>query len=88
MSGVDVALLVGGLVILGFVGLLVVVLRATSRTAENAREILAALEEIHANTSTLDQLDGAARMSGHASVQLPGSTPQGNGSGAGTEVPS
>ena len=88
MSSADVALLAGAFVILGLVGLLVVVMRATARTAENAREILVALEEIHASTSTLDQLHGAAQASDRTSAQLPGSTSQGNGSGAGTEVPS
>jgi hypothetical protein len=92
METVDILLIAGALVIVLFVALLFVVLRATARTAENAKEILLALEDIATKAKVLEQLDGAAQSTQRARSQLPGSTPTGNGSGnsagEGTEVPS
>lgn len=92
METADILLIAGALVILLFVGLLSVVLRATAKTAENAKEILLALEQITAATQGLDQLDGAAQSVQRAGSQLPGAKPTGNGfgngPGEGTEVPS
>lgn len=90
MNAADVLLVLGALVIAGFVGLLVVVVRATARTADNAREILVALEDIQARTSVLAQLDGMGNTDGGTRPPSPGSLGEraGNGSGEGTEVPS
>ena len=90
MNAADVLLVLGALVIAGFVGLLVVVVRATARTAENAREILVALEDIQARTSVLAELDGMGKTGDGTGSPAPGGRGQraGNGSGDGTEVPS
>ncbi|MEO7836114.1 MAG: hypothetical protein ABIS21_00555 [Acidimicrobiales bacterium] len=88
METADILLIAGALVIALFVGLLFVVLRATAKTAENAKEILLALEDITAKAKAIEQLDGAARSTQRTRSQLPGSSPIGNGSGEGTEVPS
>lgn len=92
METYDIVLIAGALVIALFVGLMFVVLRATARTAESAKGILLALEEITAKTQVVQQLDGAANTTHQIGSQLPGTAPTGNGSGngpgEGTEVPS
>lgn len=92
METVDILLIVGAFVIALFVGLLYVVLRATAKTAENAKEILIALEDITAKAKVLEELDGLAVSTERTRSQVPGSVPPRNGltnpSGEGTEVPS
>ncbi|HUR17755.1 MAG TPA: hypothetical protein VMZ51_02315 [Acidimicrobiales bacterium] len=88
METADILLIAGALVIVLFVGLLFVVLRATARTAENAREIMLALEDITRKVKVIEQLDGAAGSSELSRAQLSSSGPVANGSGDGTEVPS
>lgn len=94
METVDILLIAGALVIALFVGLLYVVLQATARTAENAKQILLALEDITSKVKVIEELDGAAESAQVSSSQLsppgPASTASvpTNGSGDGTEVPS
>lgn len=92
METADILLIAGAVVLALFAGLLYVVLKATTRIADNAREIMLALEDIAAKAQVLEQLDGAASSTHRATSQLPDSAPTGNGSGKsageGTEVPS
>ena len=57
MSGWTVASIVGGVVAAGLIALLVVVYKAVLRTAENARQLVQALEEVQANTIVLADLE-------------------------------
>lgn len=92
METADLLLIAGALVIALFVALLFVVLRATAKTAENAKEILLALEDITAKAKVLEQLDGAALSTQRSRSRIPSSSAPGNGftnpSGEGTEVSS
>lgn len=92
MRATDVLLVAGALVIVGFIGLLVVVLKATARTAENAKEILMALDEIQTKTGALQELNqelnGVETASQRTSTQLRPAAGETNGSGEETEVPS
>ncbi|HUP71080.1 MAG TPA: hypothetical protein VM142_14900 [Acidimicrobiales bacterium] len=90
METADILLIAGALVIALFVGLLYVVLKATARTAENAKEILLALEDITRKVKVIEELDGAAESMDISRSELlgSGSAPAKNGSGDGTEVPS
>ncbi len=94
METVDILLIAGALVIALFVGLLYIVLQATARTAENAKEILLALEDITSKVRVIEELDAASDSAQLSRDQLSGSTPASpadvptNGSGDGTEVPS
>lgn len=94
METVDILLIAGALVIALFVGLLYIVLKATARTAENAKEILLALEEITSKVKVIEELDAVADSAQLSRAQLSGSGPASpakvptNGSGEGTEVPS
>ena len=92
METADILLIAGAFIIVLFAGLLYIVLKATAKTAENAREIMLALEDITAKAAVLQQLDGAASSAAQARSQIPGSSPTGNGAGngapGGTEVPS
>ena len=64
MSGWVVALVIGGLVAALLVGLLVVVYRAVVRTAENARELMVALEDVQKHTLVLSDLEATLRTTG------------------------
>lgn len=90
METVDILLIAGALMLVLFVGLLYVVLKATARTAENAREIMLALEDITSKVRAIEELDGAAETMNLSRSELlgSGSAPATNGSGDGTEVPS
>ncbi|HVE45347.1 MAG TPA: hypothetical protein VNA57_01185 [Acidimicrobiales bacterium] len=94
METVDILLIAGAVMIALFVGLLYVVLRAAARTAENAKEILLALEDITRKVKVMEELEGAAESVQLSHSQMSGtgtgttSKVPANGSGDGTDVPS
>ncbi|MGH9177254.1 MAG: hypothetical protein ACRD0N_01680 [Acidimicrobiales bacterium] len=57
MSGWAIASIVGAVLAVGLVVLLVVIYKAVLRTAENARELAIALEQVRANTIVLADLE-------------------------------
>ena len=57
MSGWAIASVIGAVLAVGLVVLLVVIYKAVLRTAENARELAIALEQVRANTIVLADLE-------------------------------
>ena len=74
MSGWAVASLLGGVLAAGIVALLVIISRAVTRTAANAKELIAALEQVQANTLVLADLEAqmlqAERVTSEATSAL------------------
>lgn len=86
MSGWAVASLIGAILAAGIVAILVWISRAVVRTAENARELIIALEQVQANTVVLADLEAqtevTARVAADATQafrQLHEQQSQGNG---------
>lgn len=74
MSAWFVASIIGGVFAVVIIILLVVVSRAVMRTAQNASELMVALEQVQAQTSVLadlrDHTDHAERLAGEAASVL------------------
>lgn len=76
MNGWTIALVVGAVVMVMLVGLCSLVLKALRTTAEGARAVLDALEQVQASTASLTRLDSATQSLRGATEQLSASRPE------------
>lgn len=69
MSGWAIASLIGAVLAAGIVAILIWISRAVVRTAENARELIVALEQVQANTIVLADLEAQTEATARVATE-------------------